>query len=311
VSPVLHVVVYHYIRDFPNTAFPRLKGMLTEAFRRQFTVLQDRYEMATLETALEFVQGRYRPRRDLCLLTFDDGLKEHYSEVMPLLAEHHVQGIFFPITFCLEEGRVAPVHMNHFLMAASEFESYQKALTERLAELFPNFKPNGSVDEAVVKGTYRWDTVEVARFKYLINFVLEPTVRDQVMRSLFEERLGAEREFARTLYFTWDEAREMQAAGMVLGGHSHHHRPLARLSHVELVSDLSTNRQLLTDQLHAQAIWPFSYPFGEKDSINGTASSQLKQLGFACAFSTAVGSVASGTDLFTLLRLDCNDAPMA
>lgn len=309
-SPVLQVVMYHYIRDLPNTAFPRLKGMLTEAFRRQFTVLQDRYEMATLEAALEFVRGRYRPCRDLCLLTFDDGLREHYSEVMPLLAEHHVQGIFFPITSCLE-GRVAPVHMNHFLMAAYELESYQKAFTERLAELFPDFKVNTSLDEAVIRRAYRWDTLEVARFKYLLNVVLEPTVRDQVMRSLFEERLGAEREFARTLYFTWDEAREMQAAGMVLGGHSHQHRPLASLSHVELVTDLSTCRQLLTDHLHAQAIWPFSYPFGGKDSMNGTASSQLKQLGFTCAFSTEVGSVASGTDLFTLLRLDCNDAPMA
>lgn len=309
-SPVLHVVMYHYIRDLPNTAFPQLKGMSTEAFRRQFTVLQDRYEMATLETALEFVRGRYKPHRDLCLLTFDDGLKEHYSEVTPLLAEHHVQGIFFPITSCLE-GRVTPVHMNHFLMAAYEFASYQKAFTERLADLIPDFKANPSLDEAGIRRTYRWDTPEVARFKYLLNHVLEPTTRDHVVRSLFQERLGAEREFAPTLYFNWDEGRQMQAAGMVLGGHSHQHRPLASLSHVELESDLSTCRQLLTDHLHKQAIWPFSYPYGKRDSFNGTASSQVKQLGFTCAFSTEVGSVASGTDLFALLRLDCKDAPLA
>src|SRR5262245_10648640 len=114
-NPVLHVVMYHYVRDLPNTSFPRIKGMLPSDFRRQLTALQGQYEMATLESALDFLQGTYRPSCDLCLLTFDDGLKEHYTEVAPMLLDHGVQGIFFVITAGLEEHRVASVHMNHFL----------------------------------------------------------------------------------------------------------------------------------------------------------------------------------------------------
>lgn len=300
--------MYHYIRDVHKTAFPRIKGMLTEVFRRQLTLLQDRYEMATLESALEFVRGRYSPRRDLCLLTFDDGLKEHYAEVMPLLIEHHVQGIFFPITACLENERVVPVHMNHFLMAAYGVESYREMFAERLTELFPEVQADESIDKVVLKRTYRWDVSEVARFKYLINYVLEPAVRDPVIRSLFEERLGPEQDFARTLYFNWDEAREMQAAGMIVGGHSHQHLPLTRQSPED---DLRRCRDLLHDRLDPQAMWPFSYPYGTKHSDNGTTSTCLRQLGFTCAFTTQAGPITSGADPFDLHRLDCNDVPMS
>ena len=83
------------------------------------------------EARLAFLRGEYAPPRDMVLLTFDDGLKEHYAEVMPLLAEAHVQGQFFLITSCLENGAVAPVHMNHFLMAKLEFPEYRDAFVEK------------------------------------------------------------------------------------------------------------------------------------------------------------------------------------
>ena len=60
---VLRVVMYHYVRDLPRTQFPRLKGMLTEDFRHQVNELSSIYEMASIESALDFMTGEYRPRR--------------------------------------------------------------------------------------------------------------------------------------------------------------------------------------------------------------------------------------------------------
>src|SRR5215472_11211452 len=93
----LRVVMYHYVRDLPRTQFPRLKGILLEDFRHQVNELSSQYEMASVESALDFMTGEYRPRRDLCLLTFDDGLKEHYTDVTPILAEKRIRGVFFLI----------------------------------------------------------------------------------------------------------------------------------------------------------------------------------------------------------------------
>lgn len=309
VSAALHVIMYHYIRDLPNSSFPRIKGMLSSHFQEQLTTLQHRYEMATLESALDFLRGAYTPARDLCLLTFDDGLKDHYTEVTPMLVDRGVQGIFFVITSCLQEHRVAPVHMNHFLMAALDFEFYQRSFLQRLNDLGSPALSASEVDANLAKHTYRWDTQEVASFKYLVNFVLDWGVRDQVVKAMFEENVGDEKSFSYTLYLSWEEATQMQSAGMLIGGHSHQHKPLASLSDRELDWDLSLCQHLLAEHLRPQSLCPFSYPYGKHDSFNDTVVRQLKQRGFTCSFCTEVGANFPGPDSFALRRIDCKDAP--
>jgi peptidoglycan/xylan/chitin deacetylase (PgdA/CDA1 family) len=299
--------MYHYVRDLPKTSFPRIKGMLTSDFQRQLQALRGRYEMATLEIALDFLKGAYTPSHDLCLLTFDDGLKEHYTDVTPLLIDFKIQGLFFVITGCFHENQVVPVHMNHFLMAALDFEEYRDAFLNRLSDVNPNSKNLTDVDSSLAQRVYRWDILEVASFKYLFNFVLDFTVRDRILKDLFEEKIDNVQSFARNLYLSAEEAREMQAGGMVVGGHSHQHKPLSSLSSQELESDLTTCHKSLCEKLHYQSLWPFCYPFGKRDSFNGDTSRWLKHLGFACSFSTEVGSNTFGTDAFAIRRFDCKD----
>ena len=317
----LHVVMYHYVRDLPRTRFPRIKGMLTDDFRDQVASLSERYEMATLESALAFLRGEHVPQRDLCLLTFDDGLKDHYTDVLPILIEQRIQGLFFVITACLEERRVVPVHKNHFLMAALEFDEYRRAFLARLADQSPSTglrtspETRTDVDKAQARRTYRWDTPEVASFKYLLNFQLPVDLRDQVLHALFVTYLGDEASFAGELYLSWDEAREMQSAGMLLGGHSHSHVPLATLSDERQQLDLKTCADLLRDRLNGQALrqgsgqawWPFSYPYGKADSFNEATVEVLRKLDFICAFATEVGPNGAGQDVFRIRRIDPKD----
>jgi peptidoglycan/xylan/chitin deacetylase (PgdA/CDA1 family) len=300
--------MYHYVRDLPRTDFPRIKGMLPDDFRRQVNRLSERYEMASLESALAFLRGEYQPKRNLCLLTFDDCLKEHYAEVTPTLAERGIQGIFFIITSCLQEDRVAPTHMNHFLIAALDFDLYREALLKKLQSIAPIPVSLAEIDEEEARRTYRWDTSEVRAFKYLFNFVLDPVVRDKAVKELFEEYIGAESEFSRLLYFNWDEAKQMQKAGMTLGGHSHRHSPLATLTDEGQAKDLNSCYRLLMENLLPQRLWPFSYPYGKRPSFNQATAQQLNRMGFSCSFATEVGTNSPGADLFAIRRIDCKEA---
>lgn len=299
--------MYHYVRNLPRTVYPKLKGMLLEDFCSQVELLRASYEMATVESALAFLQGGYQPARDLCLLTFDDGLKEHYRDVTPFLAERGIQGQFFLITQCVDAGVVAPVHMNHFLMAKLQFENYRELFLDELARRRPALLEVALADRPIARATYPWDTLEVASFKYFFNFMLRPDVRDSMVQSLFTQFIGPEQEFARELYVTWEEARAMQDAGMVMGGHSHWHRPLANLEAAELLSDLHACRGLLDAHLAPQPLWPFSYPYGKKSSFNDGAVAALQRLGFACAFSTERGANEPGVERFAIRRVDCKD----
>jgi peptidoglycan/xylan/chitin deacetylase (PgdA/CDA1 family) len=302
----LWVVMYHYVRDLPRTRFPRIKGMLTADFGKQVDRLSGRYEMATLESALAFLAGEYHPVRDLCLLTFDDGLKEHYTDVLPILSERRIQGLFFVITRCPEEGRVVPVHKNHFLMAELPFDEYRHAFLARLGEASPDTPTEVDVTQAT--SSYRWDMPDVAAFKYLLNMRLPEALREEILDALFAEYLGDEAEFARQLYLSWEEAREMQAQGMLMGGHSHNHAALATLDDETQQADLERCAQLLHSRLCPQAMWPFSYPYGQSHTFNSVTVETIRDLGFACSFATAVGPNEAGQDIYSIRRIDPKDA---
>lgn len=302
--PSCLVVMYHYVRNLPQTPFPKIKALLTDDFKRQVASLQYRYEMATLESALAFWQGNYVPSRDLCLLTFDDGLKDHYTDVLPILVERKIQGLFFIITACLEEWTVASVHKNHFLMAALEFDIYQRAFLGRLTDLAP--ETDISVDNEQAQNTYRWDDPEVAAFKYLFNFGLSGALRDRIVNDLFREHSGDEPAFAKQLYLSWEQAKEMQQAGMVIGGHSHRHAPLATLTLDDQREDLKRCASILLHHLDEQWFWPFSYPHGKANTFNHHTVRFIKQNGFSCAFSTVPGESQRRDDVYSLRRVDTN-----
>jgi peptidoglycan/xylan/chitin deacetylase (PgdA/CDA1 family) len=308
-SSTLTTVMYHYVRNFPETKYSRLKGMLLDDFRRQIQCLMNTYEMATLESAYAFLSGAYKPSRPLCLLTFDDGLKEHYTDITPLLAEHDISGIFFVVSGCLEEQTVASVHMNHLLMASLEWVTYQTEFLQALNLEDPERAFGESVDSATAARTYPWDTSEVAQFKYFFNFALSAPARDRAVRILFERHLGAESAASQELYLSWDEACEMQNAGMLIGGHTHRHQALATLTEADLLEDLANCKRLLDERLLPQPMWPFSYPYGKRDSFTDSAVRELQRLSFDCAFSTEPGADMPGSDLFCIRRIDCKVAP--
>jgi peptidoglycan/xylan/chitin deacetylase (PgdA/CDA1 family) len=294
--------MYHYVRDCGRTAFPRIKACHIDTFRRHVVELKSRFTMASMDEALAYLSGEDRSGRKLCLLTFDDGLKDHYADVMPILDEHRVPAVFFVSTGCLE-GRVASVHKNHFLMAGLDFASYRQAVFSRLRDLSPGATTDVSVD--VARRTYRWDTPEVAQVKYLVNFHLRPELRDQVFASLFAEHFGDEQAFARDLYMSWDETRAIQRAGHTIGGHSHDHVALGTVTADRARTEITTCRQRLAERLDPQPSWPFAYPYGSYDEAS---REETECAGFACAFTTRDGDDAAGVDLFTLRRTDANDA---
>ena len=298
----LVVVMYHYVRDLSRTPFPRLNGLLPDEFENQVKLLRGRYEMASLESALSFLKGAYIPSRDLCLLTFDDGLQDHYEVVLPILMKYRLTGLFFIITACQEYGRVVSTHKNQFLMAALGFEEYREAFLKCLSS--SEATPVPEVDPVSAKRTYRWDSLDVASFKYLVNHVLSEELRVHVLDRLFAERLGDEGEFARQLYLSWERAREMQSLGMMLGGHTHEHIALARVSVDQQKRDLETCADILRRRLCPQAAWPFSYPYGKADTFDSQTVELLKRLNFECAFSTESGTNLPGEDLFGLRRTD-------
>lgn len=305
--PRLLAVMYHYVRDVAGTPFAGLHALGTAAFERGLDQLAKRCEMATLESCLAFLHGAYRPRKDLCLLTFDDGLAEHHAVVTPLLERRGIQGVFLLPTGPIEEHFVLPAHKAHFLAASLGFDEYEKRLLPALKEQDPTLPDE--VDPQAARAAYRWDEAHVARLKYLVNRVAGERARNAALDTVFESVFGSEADFARTLYLSWDSARAMQGAGMLLGGHTHTHPVLAACPEALQRQELQASLSLLRERLRPQAHWPFAFPFGKRQTFDAHSLSLLEELGYACAFTTEVGWCKTGDPVQTLHRVDPKDLP--
>lgn len=99
----------------------------------------------------------------------------------------------------------------------------------------------------------------------------------------------------------------MQRMGMLMGGHSHTHRPLATLGDTELELELTRSRHLAQANLERQSAWPFSYPYGKADSFDARVIDTLQRLGFGCSFCTEKGTNLPGVNLFSIHRSDCKE----
>src|SRR3954453_10468505 len=232
-----------------HSPFEHAPGKRMVEFRQHIRDLSREFEMASMQSALDFLDGSYHPRRNQCLLTFDCGWREHYTDATPILSELRISGVFSVITSCLEERTLPVSHMREYLLETLGFDEFASDFFRKVVSSRPDAFAPLNIDIAGAAELYPTELPEVGRFKYLLEFGMDHELRDRAVRSMFADWIGDGAALADSLYIGWEEARSMQAEGMVIGGHAHRHAPLAYLSAPDLMSDLETCYTLLRRHL--------------------------------------------------------------
>ena len=81
------VVMYHYVRDSAATPFPAIRALPPALFEQQLDWLQREYHLVDIDALSAAVAGRGVLPANAALLTFDDGLVDHYQVVVPILRQ--------------------------------------------------------------------------------------------------------------------------------------------------------------------------------------------------------------------------------
>lgn len=100
-------------------------------------------------------------------------------------------------------------------------------------------------------------------------------------------------------YLTWQQLREMKAAGMDIGSHSYTHRELDGLSREVQAAEITKAKELLDRELNQDTRW-FCYPYG---TFNQTTKELLKANGITIAVTIKPGWTKAGDDPLTLQRV--------
>lgn len=273
-------MTYHYVRPSFDLPFPAIFGLTPEALREQLENLSQCGQFMSQDDILAVVSGRARLPDRALLVTFDDGLREHYEHAWPVLREMGIPAIFFVSTAPLEQESVALVHKIHLLRSYLAADTFLQAIsfeTRQMGIELPN------VQAEVARRQYRYDDADSARVKYLLNFGLPEDQRERVVGQVFAQFMGKdEKKVSAGLYMDKLQLGELAAAGC-LGSHAHSHRPLGQLDEPAIAQEVQTSVELLS-QWTGCRVRSLAYPYGSLQACSRSAGELARRAGIDVAF---------------------------
>lgn len=122
--------------------------------------------------------------------------------------------------------------------------------------------------------------------------------------------LGEKRQsFKKKECLTWQEVRELRAAGIRFGSHTASHPVLYKHSWPEIENELAASKENM-EQALGEKIATFAYPYAFPQHDRKFAEKfqkLLRQLGYQNCATTVIGRVRSSDNPFCLKRLPVND----
>ena len=292
----LTVMMYHYVRDPGDEAETGsgIPGMSVRAFEAQLDSLSQQHTFVTWPYVRMALQENMPLPKSACLLTFDDGVLDHYINVFRILRGRNISGLFFVLDRLADDGLVL-AHKIHFLLAKLGLPGLREAAWEKL-----NPAQREQFNHAEVRYQLKYASNSLDDQINLLKAVLQRDLSTEVnmlLSELFEVHIGSENEIARNYYLNLDQIREMCAGGMHFGGHSHNHPWFDWIDAEARTSEIKASAEWL--QQFEPRPWAFAYPYG---GLSDDSPHILKQYGFVAAFTTKTQLTHS--DSYFIGRLD-------
>ena len=289
------VLNYHFVRPASGAAFDGQNGLRPEALRAQLASLADNFAFVT---AGELADPDASLDESSAVITFDDGLKDVIDYAAPELHAFGIRATIFLPTLPYAEGKVIQTHKRQLIMGKLGPEAFRKAFYARLdGQRFEREDPA----RLGITDAYRYDSEEVRRFKLDLNFCIPYEILDPLLDALFEELFGDEAEVIPHLYLSRDDLLRLQDLGWEIGGHSHRHYVMSRLSDAAQQDEVAINREYIAQQFE-RAPSSFAFPFGGAGTFNGESIAVLERAGFTSAF-TVGREVVKPADLQARYRI--------
>ncbi|HEH4459538.1 TPA: polysaccharide deacetylase family protein [Campylobacter coli] len=302
----MKVIMYHYVRKGTNE-LPYFRYLSFENFCKQLVFFKNNFDFVQYEDFIKLKQDLniFNKIKGKILLSFDDGLKDHYRFVFPKLLEYKIFGLFFIPTQILSKKKALDVHRIHYLLG--------KIGGGQLTKFTLNLIDSNALEKdkkQLFKDYYKEldDDLQTRHFKLLFNFYIKYDLREKILDELVKYFCSDE-EIYENLYLNFQELKDMHESNMIIGSHSHTHPNFLKISKEQ--EEIELLRSFKELENFSQKIKIFSYPYGDFTPYSETLLSKLN-----CDM--AFTSIANSRDIekknlkenfYTLPRYDCNIFP--
>lgn len=258
-----------------------------------------RYQVVTIGAGVAELE-RGGPARSQVALSFDDGYRDNHAVLLPILRETGTTATIFLESRPLDERRVNWSHKLFWLLARMTLAEFVYAYGEATRQDVSFHAANQIICEARA-GRPAYEV------KRILKYDADPAVRDAAIDAIFAARGGDERALCDDLYMDWDEARELLAAGVELGGHTVGHPILSRLDPDAQAREVRDGADSLRRALKAE-VTTFAYPWGRRWDFDQHSRKAVQGARLRCAVTMHAGTNRADTDRLALKRLAIDDS---
>lgn len=285
------IVAYHRpVEDFASEVQRSIPGTLIShtTLRRHLEDAHSAgYEFAPMNQAIDVLSGQRTAKKDLLVVTFDDGYRDVYRHAYPILKSMGVPAmVYLPSEYVGTNRRFNHDRLFHLIRVARERHHtprYEELPTAARQLLGPIFLLGQSASAS------------------LDDFLgVHPTATLTRIIDGLEAQLGGGPELVPSYgdVMTWDEVRAMARTGTQFGGHTQNHSVLTLESAENVTREIRASKERIEREL-GSTIDSFAY-------CNGWYSDEVIQAlarnGFRSAVTTEDLLNRMGGDPFTLKR---------
>jgi peptidoglycan/xylan/chitin deacetylase (PgdA/CDA1 family) len=303
--------MYHYVRELEHSRYPSINGLSISDFREQLEYIEKHYTVVSGEQLIEAVDNASDLPPDAALLTFDDGYRDHFDYVFPILDTAGLTGCFFPPARCILEQKVLDVNKIHYLLASTEDVD---GIVDRIFDLMETWGDAFELRSLeayweAASDDHRFDPQSVVFVKRMLQRELPKALRRRILDRLFATFVDVpEATLAQELYMSLDQLRCLQRHGMYIGSHGYRHEWMDRLDPDMQREEVDRSLVFLEQVGTPTNRWIMCYPYGAHDQ---SLRAYLRKRGCAIGLATDLGVAnLNRDDPLALPRLDTNDLPM-
>jgi len=233
---------YHVISDKEPVHIKNLyKVKTSKQFRKDLDFLT-KYYIPSLEIELKL-----KSEENLFHLSFDDGLKECYTIIAPILKEYNIKASFFINSAFVDNKNLFFRYKESVIINKIKTKKLDKAKAEQIIKLLNinNKVEFNKIEKAILNIKYK--------DKYLLNQIAK------IINLDFEDYLKNNEP-----YLTSFQIQELINEGHQIGSHSINHPLFSEINEEEQILQTSECMKFITDNFNVKNKL-FAFPFSDND----------------------------------------------
>jgi peptidoglycan/xylan/chitin deacetylase (PgdA/CDA1 family) len=255
-------------------------------FREQLDYLTSHYEIVPLSFIANRIAGKQSLPAGLAAITIDDGYRDVYEIAFPVLRQYDAPATLFAVTDFVDQKTWMWTDKLRYLTSRAQKESFEATIGNHALR----FLLNGCASRIAAAER--------------VNEALKSIPEGDKNRAIdgIAESLGVALPDAPPLDLSpisWEQAREMDRAGMEIGSHTLTHPILTNVSETQLRRELVESRKRL-ESILKRKVDLFCYPNG---NYNSAVASEVERAGYSCAVTIEPGLNDERNNPFMLRRI--------